>query len=102
MESSTVLADIGATFRFANLDCTTVTALGTFIQVYMDGLLICSTTPEDCLRHLRVVFETLKAVGIYLNPKKYEFNEPAVCFLKHLVSKNGVRPDPAKVSVMQT
>ena len=86
---------------FTYPDGTTVTALGSFIQVYMDDLLIYSKTAEDHLRHLRFVFDTLKDVRIYLNPKKCEFNKPEVRFLGHLVSRNGVRPDPAKVSVMQ-
>ena len=80
----------------------TVTALGTFIQVYMDDLMIYSKTPEEHLKHLRFVFETLKTNVIYLNPKKCEFNKSEVRFLGHLVSRRGVRPDPAKVSVMKS
>jgi len=80
----------------------TVTALGTFVQVYMDDLMIYSKTPGEHLKHLRFVFETLKLNGIYLNPKKCEFNKAEVRFLGHLVSRRGVRPDPAKVLVMKT
>ncbi len=86
---------------FTNEDGTTVTALGSFIQVYMDDLLIYSKTPEEHLRHVRFVFETLRANGIYLNPKKCEFNKPEVLFLGHLVSKKGIKPNPEKVAVMQ-
>jgi len=86
---------------FTNPDGTSVTALGSFIQVYMDDLLIYSKTADDHLRHLDFVFSTLKENGIYLNPKKCEFNKPEVRFLGHLVSRIGVRPDPAKVSVMK-
>ena len=78
-----------------------VTALGTFVQVYLDDLLIYSKTAKDHVKHLDFVCKTLKENGIYLNPKKCEFNKSEVRFLGHLVSRNGVRPDPAKVSVMK-
>ena len=86
---------------FTKSDGTTVTALGTFIQVYMDDLLIYSKTAEEHLEHIRFVFETLTANQMFLNPKKCEFNRPEVRFLGHLVSRHGVRPDPAKVAVMK-
>jgi hypothetical protein len=80
---------------------TKVVALGNFIQIYMDDLLIYSKTAEEHLEHLNIVFDILKQNRIYLNPKKCEFNKPEVRFLGHLVSKEGVRPDPDKVKVMK-
>jgi hypothetical protein len=80
---------------------TKVVALGNFIQIYMDDLLIYSKTAEEHLEHLNIVFDILKQNQIYLNPKKCEFNKPEVRFLGHLVSKEGVRPDPDKVKVMK-
>jgi hypothetical protein len=79
----------------------TVTALGSFVQIYLDDILIYSKTAEEHARHLDFVFSTLRENGIYLNPKKCEFNKAEVRFLGHLVSKDGVRPDPAKVEVMR-
>jgi Reverse transcriptase (RNA-dependent DNA polymerase)/RNase H-like domain found in reverse transcriptase/Retroviral aspartyl protease len=86
---------------YTNPDGTVVTALGSFIQVYMDDLLIYSRTPEEHLAHLDFVFCTLRENQIFLNPKKCEFNKASVRFLGHFVSRHGVRPDPAKVSVMK-
>jgi hypothetical protein len=80
---------------------TKVVALGNFIQIYMDDLLIYSKTAEEHLEHLNIVFDILQQNRIYLNPKKCEFNKPEVRFLGHLVSKEGVRPDPDKVKVMK-
>jgi hypothetical protein len=87
--------------NFTNPDGTTVTALGSFVQIYLDDILIYSKTAEEHARHLDFVFSTLRENGIYLNPKKCEFNKAEVRFLGHLVSKDGVRPDPAKVEVMK-
>ena len=86
---------------YVQVDGTKVTALGTFIQVYMDDLLVYSKTAKEHLDHLKFVLDTLKMNGIFLNAKKCEFNKSEVRFLGHLVSRKGVRPDPAKVSVMK-
>jgi hypothetical protein len=86
---------------FTDTEGNTCNALGTFIKVYLDDVLIFSKTAEDHLQHLKFVFSTLKENGIYLNPKKCEFNKAEVRFLGHLVSHKGVRPDLEKVSVMQ-
>ena len=80
---------------------TKVVALGNFIQIYMDDLLVYSKTAEEHLEHLSIVFDILKTNRIFLNPKKCEFNKPEVRFLGHLVSRQGVRPDPDKVKVMK-
>jgi hypothetical protein len=66
----------------------------------MDDILIYSRTAADHLDHTRFVLEVLRKNGIYLNPKKCEFNKPEVRFLGHLVSRNGCRVDPCKVAIM--
>jgi hypothetical protein len=44
-----------------------------FAYVYINDVLIASTTPEEHLQHLRVVFERLTAYGIVINPNKCVF-----------------------------
>ena len=42
----------------------------TFCYVYIDDLLVASTSPEEHRQHLKLVFERLRHYGIILNPHK--------------------------------
>jgi transposase InsO family protein len=86
--------------EFTKPDGTKIMALGNFIQVYMDDLLIYSKTAEEHLAHLEFIFEALYEHGFYLNPKKCEFNKPEVRFLGHIISQEGCKVDPCKVETM--
>ena len=44
-----------------------------FIVVYLDDVLVFSTTPEDHLKHLRIVFEWLTRYDVTLNGKNVTF-----------------------------
>ena len=78
-----------------------VTALGSFVLVYLDDILVFSNTAEDHLAHLDWVFNRFLDQGYFLNPKKCEFNKPEIRYLGHIVSRNGVSVDPAKVARVQ-
>ena len=41
-----------------------------FIVVYLDDLLVFSSTDEDHLAHLRILFDRLHTYGVTLNGKK--------------------------------
>jgi hypothetical protein len=86
--------------EFTRPDGSKVIAMGNFIQVYMDDLLIYSKTAEEHLAHLEFIFQALYEHGFYLNPKKCEFNKPEVRFLGHIISSEGCKVDPCKVETM--
>jgi hypothetical protein len=75
--------------------------LNKFVVVYLDDILVFSKTPEEHLRHLRVVMETLRANQLYAKESKCDFNCASVKFLGHVVSAAGVSVDPSKVAVVQ-
>ena len=54
-----------------------------FCYAYVDDLLIASTTPEEHLKHLRLVFERLNEHGIIINPHKCIFGASELDFLGH-------------------
>ncbi len=64
--------------------------------VYLDDILIVSKDLEEHLEHLREVFERLRRAGLKLKPKKCHLLQESVHFLGHVISKDGIRPDPAK------
>ncbi|GFS68723.1 transposon Tf2-6 polyprotein [Trichonephila clavipes] len=64
---------------------------------YLDDIIVFSETFEDHLIRLRLVLKCLQEAGLKLNSKKCLFAAQEVKILGHLVSSNGVRPDPDKI-----
>ena len=64
--------------------------------VYIDDVLVASKKFQEHLDHLRNVFLCLRAVNLKLKPKKCSFLRLEVPFLGHVLSKDGIRPDPAE------
>lgn len=65
--------------------------------VYLDDVLIYSRSFEEHLRHLEEVFRRFQASDLKLNPAKCCLAKDHVRFLGHIVSKNGIQPDPRNV-----
>ena len=74
--------------------------IGDFLSVYLDDLLLMSKTPEEHLMHLRIVFETLRKHRFQVKLSKCHFMEQQVKYLGHIISEEGVKPDPAKVQTL--
>ena len=64
--------------------------------VYLDDILIASKTFSEHIQHIREVFARLRAAGLRLKPKKCLFLREEVPYLGHLISAQGIRPDPSK------
>ena len=71
------------------------------LLIYLDDIIIFSETFETHLDRIRQVFKRLQAAGFKLKPSKCELFRSEVTFLGHLITKNGIRPSPDKVKVMQ-
>lgn len=63
-----------------------------FCYVYIDDLLIASTSPQQHREHLRLVFERLRHFDMVINPQKCVFGTSTVEFLGHLVDGSGIHP----------
>jgi hypothetical protein len=74
--------------------------LDDFLVAYLDDLLIYSSTLKEHKRHVRLILERLRAVGLYIKPEKCQFHVEEVAFLGFLISNKGVRMDPAKVDAV--
>ena len=69
-------------------------------MVFIDDILVYSNDQEDHDTHLRVVLETLRKEQIYAKLSKCEFWLREVSFLRHIVSKEGIRVDPKNIEVI--
>ena len=71
-----------------------------YCLVYLDDILIMSTSAEEHAEHLDAVLTSLHEHNLYCQLPKCEFALPELRYLGHLVSGVGVRPDPKKVAVL--
>jgi len=71
--------------------------LGKFVAVYLDDIIIFSKTFEQHIDHIHLVFEALRTATLKIKLKKGYFCFPNISFLGHIVGRNGISPDPAKV-----
>ena len=74
--------------------------LDDFAIVYLDDILIFSATLDEHKRHVRSVLERLRAYGLFAKPEKCFFHQDEVEYLGFLVSYQGVKMDPKKVSAI--
>jgi hypothetical protein len=72
-----------------------------FCYVYIDDILIASSSPEEHVEHLKTVFSRLEKYGVVVNPNKCVFGQKEVRFLGYLVSGAGTRPLPEKVEAIK-
>ena len=60
-----------------------------------------SCTMEERVKHLRQVLERLWKAGLKLKPTKYHFIRQAVEYLGHVITPDGLKPNPRQVSAIQ-
>ncbi|XP_050310841.1 uncharacterized protein LOC126746579 [Anthonomus grandis grandis] len=65
--------------------------------VYMDDIIIYSPTIHEHINRLQEVFKRLRKSNLKIQPDKCEFLRKEVAYLGHLITENGVKPNPAKV-----
>ena len=71
-----------------------------FCYVYIDDILVASTSEEEHLQHLKIIFERLKSYGVIVNPSKCTLGKHEAKFLGYLVSAEGTQSLPNKVQAI--
>ena len=72
-----------------------------FVFIYLDDILITSSSLEEHLQHLHMLFQRLYDHGHVINPAKCEFGKSEVYFLSHTISAPGVRPHINRVEAIR-
>ena len=75
--------------------------LDSFVIVFIDDILIYSKSEADHVRHLRTVLQVLREKELYAKFSKCEFWLESVAFLGHVVTKDGIMVDPAKIAAVR-
>lgn len=69
--------------------------------IYCDDLIVFGRNRETHDKNLMDVFERLRKMNLKLNPQKCEFMKTQLLYLGHVVSAEGVMPDPEKIRVLK-
>ena len=79
-----------------------IRGLSSFASAYLDDLIICSSTWEDHMGHLHIIFQRLRDAGLTIRARKCQFGMATCTYLGHVVGGGSLRPEHAKVKVIQS
>ena len=68
-----------------------------FAYVYLDDILVASSSPTQHCNHLRQLFERLAAYGLVVNPQKCVLGRSSLEFIGYCVTSTGVQPLQSRV-----
>ena len=74
--------------------------LDQFVVVFIDNILVYSKFREDHERHLRIALYTLREHQLFTKFNKREFWLEELAFLGHIISKEGITVNPAKMDAV--
>ena len=66
----------------------------------MDNIVIYVASLEEHERKYNLLIEWLRKADLKLQPDKCEFLKTEVTYLRHIISKDGVKPDPKKLKAV--
>lgn len=87
--------------HFQRMMTTEVTGGLDGVLCHMDDILVWGQTQDEHDERLHAVLERTQKAGITLNMDKCELTRHTVRFLGHVISADGVRPDPEKTRAVQ-
>ncbi|XP_064461755.1 uncharacterized protein K02A2.6-like [Ornithodoros turicata] len=67
---------------------------------YLDDIIVHGTNDDELTQRLKNVFARFQEYGVKLNKRKCLFGVPSVNILGHVVSKDGIKPDPQKIQAI--
>jgi hypothetical protein len=75
--------------------------IGKNCLVYLDDIIVFSRSKEEHLTNLEQIFNLLKEANLKLGLSKCKFVCESVQYLGHVISVNGILPDPGKVEFLK-
>jgi hypothetical protein len=74
--------------------------IGRTVEAYVDDIVVKTRKVDDLVNNLRVAFDCLRVNGVKLIPEKCVFGVPRGMLLGYIVSRQGIEPNPEKVSAL--
>ena len=70
--------------------------------VYLDDIIIFSSTFEEHLTRLKAVLAKLREYNLKLQPSKCHLFKGTINYLGHVISAEGISTDPAKIEALRS
>jgi hypothetical protein len=70
-------------------------------MVYIDDIIIFSKTAEEHAVHVAAVIQSLIEHDVHIKLSKCTFFRTRMEFLGHIITRNGVEPDPSKIKAIE-
>lgn len=74
--------------------------LGENLFIYIDDIVVVSSSFREHIAMLQEVFRRLKDAGLTINFEKCEFCKPSLTYLGYVIDRNGLHTDPKKVDAI--
>ena len=74
--------------------------LDRFCTAYLDDILIYSENEEQYIEHVKQILEALTKARLPVKPQKCEFHANNVEYLGFIITTEGLRMDPAKITTI--
>lgn len=68
---------------------------------YMDDIVIFSSSLQEHIKNLKQVFMRLKQANLKIQLDKSEFMHKELIFLGHIITREGVKPNPTKIEAVK-
>lgn len=75
--------------------------IGKTCFVYLDDIVVFGTTLQEHHENLIILLNRLRSTGLKLQPDKCEYLRPELEYLGHLITKDGVKPNPEKLKAIR-
>ena len=69
--------------------------------VYLDDIIVFGTSLQEHMDNLKEIFEKLRENNLKIQPDKSEFLMKEVSYLGHIISEEGIRPNPDKIKAIK-
>ena len=87
---------------FQELTSVVLQGCNNFATAYLDDIMIFSSTLEEHLEHLSIIFGKLRQHNLKLKLKKCSFLKIETNYLGFVISENGIKPDEKKVEAIRS
>ena len=71
------------------------------VETNIDDILVWGTNQEEHDKRLMAVFDRCEKINLTLNRGKCQFSVPKVSYIGHILSADGVQPNPEKVRAIR-